>query len=68
MPWSRPARTADRLVIVKPAHGSYLHHLGSTARGVLRESRCPVQVLMPRAGLDDTETSLVVEREGHLVQ
>lgn len=41
------SRDADRIVISRPAHGGYFHHLGSTARAVLRESHCPVEVLPP---------------------
>ncbi|WP_162233026.1 universal stress protein [Nostocoides japonicum] len=36
---------SDRLVIGKPAHGGFVHHLGGTARGVLREATCPVLVV-----------------------
>jgi nucleotide-binding universal stress UspA family protein len=41
------ARNADLLVISRPVHGGYLHHLGSTARTVIRESSCPVLVVPP---------------------
>ncbi len=36
---------SDRLVIGKPEHGGFVHHLGGTARGVLREASCPVLVV-----------------------
>jgi nucleotide-binding universal stress UspA family protein len=39
------AREADRLILVKPLHGSLVHHLGRTARGTLRFADCPVQVV-----------------------
>ena len=39
------SRAADRLFLSRPAHGGYLHHLGSTARTVLREAHCPVEVV-----------------------
>ena len=70
---SRPAKAlveasarAQRLIIGKPAHGGTLHHLGSTARGVLRGSACPVQVLP--ASRDAVYSGLDVERGGHLVR
>jgi len=69
---NRPAKAlveasagARRLLIGKPAHGAALHHLGRTARGVLRGSHCPVQVL-PVAH-DPGLTGLDVERNGSLV-
>jgi nucleotide-binding universal stress UspA family protein len=59
------SRSADRLVLVKPAHGGYLHHLGSTARGVLRMSTCPVEVVPPVA-VPEPVTSLTLEESGAL--
>jgi nucleotide-binding universal stress UspA family protein len=57
---------AQRLVIGKPAHGGAVHHLGRTARGVLRGSACPVEVLpVSRAPV---YSGLDVERSGHLVR
>ncbi len=38
---------ADLLLISRPAHGGLVHHLGATARAVLRESACPVGVVPP---------------------
>ncbi len=35
---------ADRLLISRPRHGGALHHIGSVARALLNESRCPVEV------------------------
>lgn len=61
------SRTADRLVLVKPAHGSHLHHLGSTARGVLRLSACPVEVVPPVA-VPEPVTGLAVEEHGALAR
>lgn len=43
--------TADLLVISRPAHGGFVHYLGSTARAVIRESACPVLMVPP---LDET--------------
>lgn len=40
-------RSADLLVLVRPVHGGYLHHLGPVARAVLREATCPVEVVPP---------------------
>lgn len=42
---------ADLLVISRPAHGGFVHYLGSTARAVIREAACPVLVVPP---LDET--------------
>ncbi len=61
------SRTADRLVLVKPAHGGYLHHLGSTARGVLRMSTCPVEVVSPVA-VPEPVTGLSLEEGGALAR
>ena len=52
------SRGADRLLISRPLHGGYFHHLGGVARAVLRESRCPVEVLPPVAvSTDDSAPS-----------
>ncbi len=40
-------RSADRLVLVRPVHGGFVHHLGAVARAVLREATCPVEVVPP---------------------
>ncbi|MGA8246886.1 MAG: universal stress protein [Nocardioides sp.] len=61
------SRGADRLVLVKPAHGSHLHHLGSTARGVLRMSACPVEVVPPVA-VPEPVTGLTLEEGGALAR
>ena len=42
---------ADVLVISRPLHGGYLHHLGATARAVIREARCPLLVVPPGEAL-----------------
>lgn len=70
---NRPAKAlveasahAQRLFIGKPAHGGNMHHLGRTARGVLRGSACPVQVLP--VSHDAVYSGLDVERSGHLVR
>jgi nucleotide-binding universal stress UspA family protein len=61
------SRDADRLVLVKPLHGSVVHHLGRTARGALRFAQCPVEVVpaLPRDEL--TMSPIAVEHEGELV-
>ena len=41
------SREADLLVISRPAHGGFFHHLGAAARAVLREAHCPVIVVPP---------------------
>lgn len=65
------SRDADRLVIVKPLHGSAVHHLGRTARGVLRFAECPVHVA-PARSFDEMAVAPVaieqaVEQAGELV-
>jgi len=57
---------ADRLVIIKPSHGARVHHLGGTARALLRDARCPIEVVPPGREADDIP-GLVVERGGELV-
>lgn len=61
------SRHAERLLLVKPAHGAVVHHLGGTARAVLRDAYCPVEVLPPLP-LPPDPSRLVVEEEGHLVR
>ena len=63
----RATRGADRVLIVRPAHGGLVHHLGRTARAVLREAHCPVEVLAPRRSHPELSVPLVVERSGELV-
>ena len=46
---AKASRDSDRLLIMRPAHGGHLHHLGAVARAVLRDSHCPVEVLPPAA-------------------
>jgi len=56
----RASRAADRVVLVTRAHGGHLHHLGTTARAVLRTSACPVVVVPTEVG-----SELVTRQEGH---
>lgn len=63
----RASRTADRLVLVKPAHGGYLHHLGTTARALLRTAACPVEVV-PSAPEPEVISGLTLEEGGDLVR
>jgi len=63
----RASRTADRVVLVKPAHGGHLHHLGTTARAVLRTSMCPVEVV-PTASEPEVIPGLTLEEGGDLVR
>lgn len=44
------SREADVLVISRPVHGGFVHHLGAAARAVLREAHCPVLVVPPGDG------------------
>lgn len=58
---------ADLLLLARRPHAWPVGHLGGTARAVLRESKCPVEVLPPAAappGLD----GLVLEAEGEAVK
>jgi len=50
------SRDTDLLVISRPVHGGFVHHLGATARAVIREAHCPVLVMPPR------DTSVVGDR------
>jgi nucleotide-binding universal stress UspA family protein len=61
------SREADRLILVKPLHGSLLHHLGRTARGVLRFAECPVVVVPAKPRDQLTMPPLELEEEGELV-
>jgi len=61
------SRTADRLVLVKPAHGGRLHHLGTTARAVLRMAACPVEMVATEAE-PEMVAGLSVEANGHMVR
>lgn len=63
----RASRTADRLVLVKPAHGGHLHHLGATARAVLRTAACPV-VVTPAVTEPELLSGLTLEQRGDLVR
>lgn len=36
---------SDRLLLARPAHTGIPHHLGPVTRAVLREARCPVEIL-----------------------
>jgi nucleotide-binding universal stress UspA family protein len=41
------SKAADLLMISRPLHGGFVHHLGATARAVIREASCPVLVVPP---------------------
>jgi len=60
----RAAAAADLLVLVRRAHGlPFTAHLGGTARTLLREATCPVEVVPPQEVLSEME-GLVLERAG----
>jgi nucleotide-binding universal stress UspA family protein len=61
------SREADRLVLVKPLHGSVVHHLGRTARGALRFAHCSVEVVPAKARDELTMPPVPIEAEGELV-
>jgi nucleotide-binding universal stress UspA family protein len=44
---STESKSADLMVISRPEHGGLVHHLGATARGLIRESACPLLVVPP---------------------
>ena len=64
------SRQSDRLVIVKPP-GKLRHHLGRTARGVLRFAECPVEVVPAHPhdelGIPPTPVEQKVQQRGELV-
>jgi nucleotide-binding universal stress UspA family protein len=62
------SQSADRLVIVRPAHGGFVHHLGRTARGVLREARCPIEVVPTARSSALSMPPVTLERGGDLVR
>ena len=64
----RASDGAERLVIGRPAHGGLVHHLGRTARGVLRESRCPVEVVPPEKSSELPLSPVALEQGGDLVR
>jgi nucleotide-binding universal stress UspA family protein len=41
------SREADVIVISRPLHGGFVHHLGATARAVIRDAQCTVLVVPP---------------------
>ena len=55
---------ADLLLISRPAHGGFVHYLGATARAVIREAGCPVQVVPP---VDETQGVEYVDTASALV-
>ena len=60
----RVAAGADLLVILRRAHGLPLTaHLGGTARTLLHEAACPVEVVPPQEALAEME-GLVLEEAG----
>jgi nucleotide-binding universal stress UspA family protein len=61
------SRGAERVVLVKPLHGGLAHHLGRTARGVLRFAECPVEVVPAHPHDELTMAPMAVEQEGELV-
>jgi nucleotide-binding universal stress UspA family protein len=51
------SQDADLLVISRPVHGGWVHHLGATARAAIRESACPVLVVPPTREAIETRTT-----------
>jgi len=58
---------ADRLLIERPVHGGLVNHLGRTARAVLREAHCPVEVLPPIAPGSAPSATTAQQRSAQLV-
>lgn len=58
---------ADLIVLARRPHGIPFGHLGGTARAVLRESSCPVEVLPAELALPNLE-DLVIEAEGAILK
>jgi hypothetical protein len=56
------------MVLVKPLHGSLVHHLGRTARGVLRFAECPVEVVPAEPRDKLTLPPMELEENGELVK
>lgn len=56
------SRDADVLVISRPVHGGFVHHLGATARAIIRDAHCRVLVVPPA-----TESAGVVGPTGSTV-
>lgn len=38
---------ADLLIMSRPARGGFVHYLGATARAVIRDAACPIEVVPP---------------------
>ncbi len=66
-PWFVRLAGADRLLILRPAHGGTFHHLGRTARAELRDARRPVEVLAPLPPGHLPGAPMVIERVGELL-
>lgn len=45
---------ADLLLLLRPTHGRWGQHLGPVARAVLRDARCPVEVVPIRRAVERT--------------
>jgi nucleotide-binding universal stress UspA family protein len=60
----RESAEADLLMVSRPAHGGFVHYLGSTARAVIRDATCPVEVVPP---LDEVHEVELVEDVRELV-
>jgi nucleotide-binding universal stress UspA family protein len=64
----RASEHALHLVLGRPAHGGWAHHLGRTARAVLRFAACPTEVVVPGAGWERPEVPWSLEEEGSLLR
>jgi nucleotide-binding universal stress UspA family protein len=62
----RATRGDDRLLILRTSRGGLAHHLGRTARAVLRDAHCPVEVVPAPKGAGPT-MARVLERPAELV-
>lgn len=58
------SQEADLLLVARRPHAFPLGHLGATGRAVIREGRCPVEVVPPAA--EPAGLNLVLEQDGEI--
>ncbi len=61
---ARESQAADLMLVSRPAHGGFVHYLGSTARALIRESACAVELVPP---LDEAHEVELVDDSSALV-
>jgi len=61
----KASKTADLIVMVRREHGyPASRHVGGTARAVLREASCPVEIVPASSTIAPTTSGLVLEEDG----